>query len=161
MGPAGRASADPAERARDKALRLLAVRSRAESELRQRLQASGFSQEVAGRVLERLRDSGLIDDRRFAFERARSMGKGKGWGPRKLRADLRHKGIDDEVAEEAVRQAYGSRSCRQIMRRLVVKRFGQDTLEDGADRKLRGKAQRYLMGKGFEPDEVQSLFEGS
>lgn len=156
---AGRASADPAERARDKALRLLAVRSRAESELRQRLQASGFSAEIAGQVLKRLRDGGLVDDRRFAFERARSMGKGKGWGPRKLRADLRHKGIAEEVAEEAIGQAYGSRSCKQIMRRLVVKRFGQQVLGDGDDRKQRAKAQRYLLGKGFEPDDVQGLFE--
>jgi regulatory protein len=153
------ARSDHENRAYEKALRLLTVRSRSRKELRQRLVAERFSEKEAERVLDRLAAAGLIDDKKFAIDRARAMGKGKGWGPRKLRADLLQRGIAAEAVDEAISQAYGTQSCTQVMKRLVKKRFGGEVLTHKADRKAKGKAQRYLLGRGFEPDEVSAMFE--
>jgi regulatory protein len=153
------ARSDHEDRAYEKALRLLTVRSRSRKELEQRLVAEKFSKKEAERVLDRLTDAGLIDDRKFAVDRARAMGKGKGWGPRKLRADLLRRGIAAEAVDEAISQAYGTQSCTQVMKRLVKKRFGGEVLTHKADRKAKGKAQRYLLGRGFEPDDVSAMFE--
>jgi len=158
MGRDQSKDADVLTRARDKALRLLGVRNRSTKELRQRLTADGFSDSVSDEVLKKLAESGLLDDRKFALERARAMGKGKGWGPRKLRADLIQRGVTNETADEAIGQAYGKQSSGQIMRRQAKKRFGQEVLSSAADRKTRGKVVRYLLQKGFEPDEVYGLF---
>ena len=43
--------------------------------------------------------------------------------------------------------------------RDLVKRFGEECLGPEADPKLRARAQRYLLQKGFAPDEVLPLFE--
>jgi regulatory protein len=150
---------DPENRAYEKALRLLTVRSRTRKELKQRLVAERFSDKVAEQVLERLVANGLIDDKKFAVDRARAMGKGKGWGPRKLRSDLLKKGIEGEAIDEAISQAYGTQSCTQVMKRLIKKRFGTQVLTQKADRKAKGKAQRFLLGRGFEPDEVSAMFD--
>lgn len=149
----------PENRAYEKALRLLTVRSRTRKELKQRLVAERYSDKVAEQVLERLASAGLIDDKKFAFDRARAMGKGKGWGPRKLRSDLAQKGIAREAIDEAVSQAYGAQSCTEVMKRLIKKRFGTQVLTQKADRKAKGKAQRFLLGRGFEPDEVSAMFD--
>ena len=153
------AKLDPENRAYEKALRLLTVRSRTRKELKQRLVAERFSDKVAEQVLERLAATGLIDDKKFAIDRARSMGKGKGWGPRKLRSDLLKKGIENEAIDEAISQAYGTQSCTEVMKRLIKKRFGTQVLTQKADRKAKGKAQRFLLGRGFEPDEVSAMFD--
>lgn len=153
------ARADHENRAYEKALRLLTVRSRSRKELKQRLVAERFSEKEAERVLDRLAAVGLIDDQKFAIDRARAMGKGKGWGPRKLRADLLQRGIAAEAVDEAVAQAYGTQSCAQVMKRLLKKRFGGEVLTHKADRKAKGKAQRFLLGRGFEPDDVSAMFE--
>jgi regulatory protein len=153
------AKIDPENRAYEKALRLLTVRSRTRKELKQRLVAERFSDKVAEQVLERLVSAGLIDDKKFAIDRARAMGKGKGWGPRKLRSDLLKKGIENEAIDEAISQAYGTQSCTQVMKRLIKKRFGTQVLTQKADRKAKGKAQRFLLGRGFEPDEVSAMFD--
>jgi regulatory protein len=150
---------DHESRAYNKALRLLTVRSRTRKELKQRLVAERFTDKVAEQVLDRLVDAGLIDDKKFAIDRARAMGKGKGWGPRKLRSDLLKRGIDAEAIDEAVSQAYGTQSCTKIMKRLIKKRFGTQVLTQKADRKAKGKAQRFLLGRGFEPEEVSAMFE--
>ena len=153
------AKKEPETRAYEKALRLLTVRSRTRKELKQRLVAERFSDKVAEQVLDRLVNAGLIDDKKFAIDRARSMGKGKGWGPRKLRSDLIKKGVENDAIDEAISQAYGTKTCTQIMKRLVKKRFGTEVLTRKADRKAKGKAQRYLLGRGFEPDEVSAMFD--
>jgi regulatory protein len=153
------ARVDHQDRAYQKALRLLTVRSRTRKELKQRLVAERFTDKVTEQVLDRLVDAGLIDDKKFAIDRARAMGKGKGWGPRKLRSDLSKRGIANEAIDEAISQAYGTKSCTQIMKRLVKKRFGTEVLTQKADRKAKGKAQRFLLGRGFEPEEVSAMFE--
>jgi len=153
------AKLDPENRAYEKALRLLTVRSRTRKELKQRLVAERFSERVAEKVLDRLAGAGLIDDKKFAVDRARAMGKGKGWGPRKLRSDLLKKGIENEAIDEAISQAYGTQSATQVMKRLIKKRFGTQVLTQKADRKAKGKAQRFLLGRGFEPDEVSAMFD--
>jgi regulatory protein len=153
------AKIDPENRAYEKALRLLTVRSRTRKELKQRLVAERYSEKVTEQVLDRLASAGLIDDQKFAIDRARAMGKGKGWGPRKLRSDLAQKGIAREAIDEAVSQAYGTQSCTQVMKRLIKKRFGTEVLTQKADRKAKGKAQRFLLGRGFEPDEVSAMFD--
>jgi regulatory protein len=149
---------DPFSRAHNSALRLLSARSRCSQELSDRLAAKGFDQEIVSNVIERLDQAGMIDDLRFAQERARAMGKGKGWGPRKLKRDLSQKGMPQDIVEQAVSQAYGSTSPAMIMKRLIKKRFGDDVLEPDTDLKKKGKAQRYLLGRGFEPDEVNTIF---
>lgn len=153
------ARVDHQDRAYQKALRLLTVRSRTRKELKQRLVAERFTDKVAEQVLDRLAAAGLIDDKKFAIDRARAMGKGKGWGPRKLRSDLLKRGIANEAIDEAVSQAYGTQSCTQVMKRLIKKRFGTQVLTQKADRKAKGKAQRFLLGRGFEPEEVSAMFE--
>jgi regulatory protein len=150
---------DPLSKAHNKALRLLGIRNRSSKEVKDRLQAYGYSDEITRQVIVRLEDTGLVDDRKFAFERTRSMGKGKGWGPRKLRWDLARYGVSGELTDLAVEQAYGGQSRAKIMRRLVRKRYGDEVLEAKTDRKTRAKALRFLLGRGFEPEEVHSIFQ--
>jgi regulatory protein len=57
---------------------------------------------VAERLLTRFEEVGLIDDAAFARSWVESRQSGKGLGRRALAQELRRKGIDDEVAREAL-----------------------------------------------------------
>jgi regulatory protein len=150
---------DPLERARAQALRLLSVRSRSRNDLRQRLLKAGHAAEVVDPLLQRLQETGLLDDRRYASERARTLGERRGYGPRKIRAELGRQGLDREVLQEALEGAYAGQDVSALMRGLVVRRFGEEVLAREAEPKRRQRAQRYLLARGFEPDKVFSLFE--
>jgi regulatory protein len=143
---------------REQALRLLTVRNRSVQELRERLLSKGHSREAVEELLGRLIDTGLLDDRKYAEQRARAMGNGRGWGPRKLRADLIRRGIPGELVLEAVSQAYGELPTEEVIRKILCKRYGETLFSADADPKARSKAQRYLLGRGFEPNEVFALF---
>jgi regulatory protein len=150
-------SYDPFEKARLQALRLLQTQARSTHELRQRLLRSKHTAKTVDQVLARLTDVGLLDDRRFAIERAIYLSQRKGQGPRKLKADLVHLGVAADMIDAALAHAYQSTSADQMMREVLLRRFGEKVFAQDTDQKLLAKAQRFLLTRGFEPDAVFAL----
>lgn len=140
---------------RRKALRLLEVRARSRQELRERLAAAGFSTAAVTGVLERLGECGLLDDRRFAQERARALAE-RGYGPRRIAFELGRCGIEGSLIEEALAQAYGEEGRQGRLQRLLRRRFGEVDLA-AADVKVKSRAQRFLLSRGFEQEEIMEL----
>src|SRR6476469_4885221 len=88
------------EQARNVCLRLLTVRARTRSELEGQLTKRGYPDDVSARVLDRLAQVGLIDDVDFAEQWVRSRRLNAGKGKRALAAELRTKGVDDDVVTD-------------------------------------------------------------
>ena len=90
------------EQARALCLRLLTARARTRAELAGQLTKRGYPDDVSTRVLDRLADVGLIDDADFAEQWVRSRRVNAGKGKRALAAELRTKGVDNEVITAAL-----------------------------------------------------------
>jgi regulatory protein len=82
--------------------RLLARRSRSRNELEGRLVGAGFESEIVTAALGRLAQLGLIDDAAFARRWVDERAVAKGYGADKLVAELEAKGVDHDLAREAV-----------------------------------------------------------
>ena len=84
----------------------LTGRARSRKELSDKLAAKGVPAEIATRLLDRFEEVGLVDDGAFArtwvSQRQSAVGGGKGLARRALAQELRRKGIDDEIAREAL-----------------------------------------------------------
>jgi regulatory protein len=121
--------------ARDRALRLLAVRPRCRRELLSALARRGAGQDTAARVVARLEELGLVDDAAFArwwvedrcahrprARRGLAFELGRvGVSPEVIRDALA--AVDDEaLALEAARQ--GARRCRSMDRDAFERRLG-------------------------------------
>ena len=78
-------------------LRLLTARARTRAELAGQLQKRGYPDDVSARVLDRLTEVDLLNDTQFAEQwvhaRRATVGKGK----RALAAELRTKGVGNDV----------------------------------------------------------------
>ena len=85
----------------DRALNLLAFRARSARELQRRLVQKGVTAERADRVIEKLREAGLVDDADFARQLARSK-MSVGASRRRVHQELFKRGVAREVADEAV-----------------------------------------------------------
>ena len=81
---------------RDIALRYLARREYAVEELRHKIVARGAESDIVGNVISELVEENLLSDERFTEMyvrmRIRSL-----FGPRKIRAELRSRGVTDAV----------------------------------------------------------------
>ena len=90
------------ERAREICLRLLAFRPRTRVELAKALTRKEISDEVIAEVLDRYDEVGIIDDVAFARAWVSTRHHGRGLARRALANELRQRGVDAEVAGEAL-----------------------------------------------------------
>jgi regulatory protein len=94
--------ADPESVARKILLDQLTGRARTRSELSDKLASRNVPADVATRLLDRFEEVGLVDDAAFAREWVEQRQSGRGLARRALAQELRRKGIDDEVAQDAL-----------------------------------------------------------
>ena len=90
------------EQARTVCLRLLTARARTRAELAGQLTKRGYPDDVSAKVLDRLTEVGLIDDADFAEQWVQSRRANASKGKRALAAELRTKGLDDDVIAAAL-----------------------------------------------------------
>jgi regulatory protein len=93
---------DPESVARTILLDKLTSQPRTRSELADLLAEREIPDEVASAVLDRFTEVGLIDDAAFANAWVESRHRGRGLGKRALAQELRRKGVDDELARDAL-----------------------------------------------------------
>lgn len=149
-GETGPAERSPAAVARDICLRLLTGRARSRAELAEAMRRKGIPVDVAEVVLDRYAEVGLVDDTVFAEAAVRSGHAHRGLGRRALRAELRRKGVDEDVAQQAV-AAVGpedeERRARELVRRRMRTVSGRD--EVTVVRRLVGMLARKGYAEGL------------
>jgi regulatory protein len=80
----------------------LTGRARSRADLATKLAQKDVPEEIAHRLLDRFEEVGLVDDAAFARQWVEQRQSGRGLARRALAQELRRKGIDDEVAREAL-----------------------------------------------------------
>jgi regulatory protein len=141
-------SRDPAEVAREICLRQLAVRPRTRAELAAALARRGIDADVAASVLDRYDEVGIIDDAAFARAWVSSRHHGRGLASRALANELRQRGVDKELADEALAELDDdtqAATARQLVDRKL--RAAGSTPPDALFRRLVGSLAR----KGYPP----------
>jgi regulatory protein len=138
-GPPEDDPGDPVSAARGICLRALTGAPKTRSQLADLLAARDIPDDAAEAVLDRFTEVGLIDDAAFARAWVSSRQAGRGLARRALSAELRAKGVDAEVAAEAV-EAVDEDDERAAAQRLVARRV------PGMRRLDRATATRRLVG---------------
>ncbi|MFE5882461.1 recombination regulator RecX [Streptomyces hydrogenans] len=137
---------DPAERARAICLRLLTGTPRTRRQLADALRKREIPDDIAEEVLARFEDVGLIDDAAFAGAWVESRHHGRGLARRALARELRTKGIDPGLVQEAVNQLDSEQE--EVTARELVERKLRATRGLERDRRLRRLAGM-LARKGY------------
>lgn len=145
------APVDPDQVARTIVLRRLELAPRTRAELERTLSERGVPEEVAQRVLDRFDEVGLVDDGLFARMWVQSRQASRGLSGRALRAELRRKGVADELISEAL-EALPDDVEEGTARELAGRRMAslQGLPPETARRRLAG----YLARKGYAPGLV-------
>jgi regulatory protein len=94
--------ADSEAVARKVLLDQLTGQSRSRAELAKKLARKHVPAEIAQQVLDRFEEVGLVDDRAFARDWVESRQSGRGLARRALAVELRRKGVDPSVIDDAV-----------------------------------------------------------
>ena len=140
------------KKAKLRLLNLLQRRAYTEYELRNKLDTSGFEQDVIDEAMTYVAELGLTDDLKYcrdfiAYGSARKSRK-------RLAADLRQKGVPKDVIDEAMQAVIKDGDMadeEELIRKLMDKRHYD---RDEATFEETQKMKAYLYGKGFDPDAI-------
>jgi regulatory protein len=127
----------------DAAIRLLGVRPHGEVELRRKLARRGCPPEHVDEALERVRRLGYLDD--GAFARALVAYRVGGRGAAMIAAELAARGVDREVAAEALAEVSEADQVAAA-RRLAARAPSAD----------RQRVAARLQRRGFAPDVIRT-----
>ncbi len=156
--PSGDEDAEKQEAgAREAAYRLLGVRARSRRELQGRLREKGFPRGVVKATLDRLEELGFLNEREFARSLARARLARRPMGEKALRVELRGKGLEAEVVEEALGAAYAEEDVESLARRAARKKL--PSLRGLAPRPARGKLEIFLLRRGFRKELARRTAE--
>ncbi|MFE7142782.1 recombination regulator RecX, partial [Streptomyces sp. NPDC057644] len=151
---------DPVEQARNICLRLLTGTPRTRKQLADALRKREIPDEAAEEVLARFEDVGLIDDAAFAGAWVESRHHGRGLARRALVRELRTKGVDSAVIDEAVGQLDSDQeeeTARELVARKLRSTRGLD--RDKRLRRLAGMLARKGYGEGMALRVVRQALE--
>jgi len=151
---------DPEAVARAISLRALTGAPKTRKQLADLLARRGVPEEAAVAVLDRFTEVGLIDDAAFARAWVGSRQTGRGLARRALRAELHAKGVEAEVAAEAV-ALVDDEDERDAARKLVRRRLaGMSRLDRAtATRRLIGMLARKGYGGGLAAAVVREALD--
>lgn len=133
---------------------ILNYAERTVAEIRQKLSDKGYDEEEIDETVARLTEAGFLDDRGYA-ERYIEYALNKGKGMRRIRDELRRKGIAQfdiedilfELEEQGrLEAADGKERAMKVAREAI----GSAPL----DEKMVARVARRLQSRGFEGDEV-------
>lgn len=160
--------ADADVRVRESALSLISFRSRTRTELERKLRAKGFEAARVDACLDRLAESGLIDDAAVSAAFVRDRLRHRPRGRSRLRSELRAKGVTSDVADSVVDDVFEDEGVTDIelatevaegwvsrQSASLVAALSLDTWTDErqrAQRRLRG----YLGRRGFGGEALRA-----
>ena len=144
------------EKAIDIAYRYLSYRARTVSEVAEKLKKRQVTPENIEKVILKLKDLKLLDDRSFAISMSKEIVRLRGCGPYYIRGKLRQKGIDNTIAEEAAAAAFSEESERSVAIRLASKKMKGQQL---SSKKERERLSRFIKAKGYSWDIVKEALE--
>jgi regulatory protein len=102
-------------------------------------------------TLDRLREQGYLDDRRCALELASGQLQRKGFGPRRVRAELERRGAAEEAVEEAVAASFPEGEltrARELTARWLASRSADPD-----------KLARHLDRKGYSKQAILQVLD--
>lgn len=134
---------------RERALGFLARREHSRAELRRKLLPNAESTEELDALLEDLIQRKFLSEARFAEARAHVMSRK--FGAARIEHDLRAKGVSEEGAASAAREA----RITEFERALEIwrRKFGAPAL----DLKQRARQARFLLARGFSTDVINRI----
>lgn len=130
------------------AYRYLSYRPRSESELRDRLQRRGFPTEHIDKVVEKLKEQGLLNDEAFARFWAENRASFRPRSRQMTRRELQKKGVDKDVISQAINEIDETESAYNA---AIARARRLQSLEY---QEFRQRLAEFLRRRGFTYDTI-------
>ena len=135
-------------RAKKRAMHLLERMDRTEHQLREKLMASEYPEEVIEEAIAYVKSFHYIDDKRYAENYTRY--RKENLSRQQIKQKLMQKGVARETIELAIEEEYDTDETVHIRRLLEKKHYDSSLKDDGEFRRV----YNYLLRRGFRSSDI-------
>ena len=141
----------------DYAVRALGRRMRTEADLRRlmhaRVEPGERGEAMVRAVVARLKEYGYLDDAAFAETYARLRQENENFGSRRVRQDLKLKGVKANLVEETVDARYGATDEEALARQHLERK----RIKKPENEKETARVMRRLVAAGFSTSVIYKI----
>ncbi|MVN76837.1 RecX family transcriptional regulator [Hymenobacter sp. HMF4947] len=129
-----------------------AYQERTHREVADKLKSYGLDEDEAGEIIIRLGREKLLDEERYAQAYARGKHRTNGWGRRRIKLEMKAKGLSDYCIKSGLKELEGEEYYAKL-KQLLEQRNAREKESHPLKRKM--KLMAYLNQKGYESDLIQ------
>lgn len=136
-----------------KILNLIKIRERSEKEILEFLEKSGVSSNDSAFVIDRLKNSKLLDDSRFTESKILSRTQNQYWGKIKIQYELEEFGIPNQIINEKLAEIENSKwieNCEKLILKKNINKQNQSEIF---------KLKKKLFQMGYPTDTIKQAFK--
>lgn len=141
------------KRGKQYVLRLLTIKDRTTKELVEKLRRKGYDEDIINTVIAEMKTLGYVDDKQYAMHFAELRATYDKFGPYRICAELRKRGIPKNMAQDVVsnifREGREEANALELAKEWIARKGIED--KEKSVRRLYG----YLARRGFAPDVVR------
>ena len=143
----------------DRALAMLASRSRAARELRLAMLRKREPEALVDAAIAKLLRIGALDDARFARQFVRSRMSRAGFSTRRLQSELARRGVERSAADAAIAEVREDEAIdpAETLERLAARKLRMMSKLDGPTRDRRLYA--FLARRGYDSSEIRLVMQ--
>ena len=144
------------QEAREKIRKYCAYQERSQFQVEQKLRTYGLIPSVADELLVELIQDNFLNEQRFADAFVRGKFNQKGWGKRKIEAEL----FKHRVSKPCIQQAFvliKPDDYQEKLKGIAQKKW--DRLSSIRKPERAQKVTRYLQGRGYFYDEIKKALD--
>lgn len=131
------------------ALDIISRKAATKKQIKEKITKSGYDEEIVTMVCDELKSMGYLDDVEYAREFAKDMISYKKQGKTKIIMELKNRGVSQDDIREAL---LDMDFCEEdSISEHLSKKFSHLDL---TDMKIKEKAMRYLLYRGFSPSDA-------
>jgi len=135
------------------AIRMLSMREHSRHELKRKMIQRHFDETEVEWVLDQLETEGLQNDARYVEQYIRSRCN-KGYGPSRIRLELREKGVSDELSSTGFKES--EIDWFECIKDVKNKKFKGKI---AADWNEKSKQMKFLEYRGFTHEQIRSCVD--
>lgn len=140
-----------AHRANEKALYLLEHRAHSKKELADKIARAEFDRDAANAAADHMEELGLLDDEDYARRLAQELFTRKKYGVRRVKQELRQKGIDDAIISVVLEEfSPETEETVEKIREILERKYPAAR----EDEKIRRRAIAALQRYGYSMDDI-------
>jgi regulatory protein len=156
-------SSDQFSKYLDKAFHFLSYRPRSEKEIRNKLLIKKAPQDIIERVITSLKENNFLDDRKYARWFVENRLRFNPKGQRIIKMELKQKGVDSEIIEEAINSLSTNEpgelpnSDLESAKKLVEKKLPR--YKNLERQEIYNKLGAFLARRGFGWDTIKKSID--